>query len=237
MDFIARKFVFTPNDKILPDEWIAELDQLYRYLSGSLAGQLHLKQLTANSTLILQNTTAGKDVILFRQNGLDKIRILETQQLKSDQIVNAPLDVDSTTVVAKLNAQYLDGLDSTNFIAINTRHTEYFIPLLLDPANTTATKNFVYIVPAGTNMTIIKVDIYGVGFLGDTDGIITVSVRKNGVAILSGSLGGGNTLTTGAISTAIVENDIISMTIDSIDVIPYLDKVFAKVKIKQDLNS
>lgn len=237
MDFIARKFVFVPEVKILPDEWIAELDQIYRYLSGVLAGQFHLKQLTVNSTIILQNTLAGKDIILFKQNGLDKVRVLETQQLKSDQIVNAPLDVVSTTVVTKLNAQYLDGLVSNNFITINTRHTEFFVPLLLDPANTITTKNFVYIVPAGTNMTIIKIDAYPVGFAGDSSGQITISVRKNGVAQLSGSITPGSTLTTGPVSIALVENDIISMTIDSVDTVPYLDKVFARVKVKQDLNS
>lgn len=237
MDFIARKFRFVPNTKILPDEWIAELDQLYRFLSGSLSAQIHIKNKLANSVLILQNTTAGKDIIVFQQSGIGKVRILETQQLKSEITSVAPFDVASTTLVTKLNAQYLDGIQQAIFLDINTRHTEFLVPLLLKDVNVTTVKAPVYIVPAGTNMSITLITAEGIGYFGDVNGVVTITIRLNGVAKLNGTLSVGGSLTSGAVNIALAENDIISITADSIDNAPGLERIHASVKIKQDLNT
>lgn len=236
MDFLARKIIFVPNTKILPGEWIAELDQLYRYLSGSLSGQMHLKNKLVNSVLILQNTTAEKDIILFKRDGIDKVRILETNQLKSEVTDIVPIDVQSTTVVPNLNADLLGGVNSSSIITINNVHTEYLVPLWLENVQVTTVKNFVYIVPAGSNMVMTRIDVRGIGYLGDTVGLVSVSVRKNGVAQLNGSIGPGDSLGNN-FNVALAENDIFSITADAIDNFPGLEYIHASIKIKEDLTT
>lgn len=232
---LSRLFNFIPGERILAEEWVAELDQLYRFLSGSLSGQLFLIQNTLNPSLILQNIKAGKPILTLQRDGVSLLRILENQQLQSLVTEIAPIDVVSQTVVTKLNAEFLDDLPDTNFILVNTRHTEYFIPFLFKNATVVPTVIGSFIVPAGTNMSMTSVFWKCISPLGDDTSSATVSLRKNGVAIDTIELFFNN-FVTHALATGVVENDVISVTLDSI-IDAGQEKVLARVKFKQDLSA
>lgn len=214
MSFITRQFVFIPGNKIIPDEWNAELDQIYRFLSGEDAGQAVITQNSNNPTLIVENIRSGQVVMEFRKGNQALVQLLGTQQLKSLITVDAPIVVDSVTKVVGLNAQYLHGLTSAGFFANGKKVKSSFSVSAKGIA--VGNKYIRFIVPAGTNMQLTQVKYKCPEVLAAAQ--IDLSLKKNGGNINTVSLISGNSYAaTNALAVAVVENDIINLDVDFID--------------------
>lgn len=235
MSTLARKHIFITDTPIEAQDWNDELEQLYSFLSGGISGQMKLRQNSANVCLIVQNIQTGKPCILFKQANNSKLQILSTQQFQSLVTTVAPIVVVSTTKVVGLNAQYLDDKPLSSFVLVNTKHIEHYINFdfhFFDIAMVIGNWTPVYIVPAATNMVLTQILFQcKIGFNEDA---IVLKLKKNGVTIATGNLGVNAQFTsTIALNTSVVENDIISVEIDSIS--GFIYNPFARLKIKQDL--
>jgi hypothetical protein len=236
MSFLARKFIFVPGEDILAEEWAAELNQLYRFFESSDAGQAIFSQNSANPVLILENIRAGQVILEIRKNNNIVVQLLGTQQLQSYITNIAPILVDSTTKVVNLNAQYLNGLDSSKFFT-NGRKCTFYADFIFPFGIGVGNKANVYVVPDGTNVGVtefkcqIKTDP-----LYDSCSI-NLELRKNGVNITTVSLTDVNTSATQSLGTSVVGGDLISLEIVFVDlgigVAPH--DLTAQIKLVQDL--
>lgn len=216
---LSRRHNFISGTVILAEDWIEELDQLYRFFAGTISEIIILNQNSANPVLILQNINGSRNVLLLQRGGIDKVAFLANQQFSSFVTNVAPIAVDSTTKVTNLNASLLDSLPLSSFVLANIAETLFNIPLMIDDfiPNTITFKAPVYIVPAGTNMKIDVVEFSGVIDLV-TGSDITLSLKKNGVSLQTITLtttGGGSF----NLNTSLAENDKISFNVDSVNLV------------------
>lgn len=212
---ISRKHNFLSNTVILAEDWIEELDQLYRFFAGTISESIIINQNSANVVLIVQNINGSRDVLLLQRGGVSKCSFLANQQFNSILTDVAPILVDSTTKVTNLNASYLDNLPLSSFVLANLVSTEFNVPLVIDDFVDLSTfKSPVFIVPAGTNMTLTLVD-FNVVLDVVSGSEITLTLKKNNVSLQSATFD----RTSGAtfnLSTSVTENDKITFEITNI---------------------
>lgn len=237
---ISRKHIFNPGDPILVDDLLLEIEQIYSLLNGTLADRILLRQASGVNPVLIVGNTVG-DLLDLKQAGVSRLKINQNQQLVSNVPFGiAPFVVDSQTKVTNLNATYLDGKALGDFFLNNTKHIEHYINLLFDVDIVDTSKKCVeYIVPAGTNMSLLNGLFACKRIIDGTT--VDVSFRKNGVSLknttLQSSLGDFLSTFT-SLATSIAENDVLSFTIDNVnfDTNP-VSNIRLKVKVKQDLVS
>lgn len=240
---ITRKYNFSPNNIIFPNEWAAEIDQLCSLLSGLLPGRLILNLETPpiNPSLFINNID-GTVLIDFKKNNVSKIKILKNLQIQSLVTDVAPFDVNSTTMIANLNAQFLDNLPIATFKTAN-KFVEWYIPFIFVGTPVVNDKaDPIWIVPSGTTMTLTEFHTSVFRNQGldipSEDAFFTVDLKKNGVTISSITLNDSvniNWVTQNVINVAIVENDIITVVINATTGTTKAANIECRVKFKQKL--
>lgn len=216
---ISRKHIFFPGDPILVDDLLLEIGQIYELLNGTLADRVILKQASSVNPVLIVGNTIG-DLLDLKKVGISKVKINQNQQLVLNTEAGiAPIVVDSITKVTNLNASLLDGKALSSYFLNNVKHIEHYISLLLDDTIIdTSKKCMEFIVPAGTTMSI-RNGLFACDRIIDGSNA-TVSLRKNGAALTSTTMqtspaGSDFKQTFSDLATNVVENDIISFTIDS----------------------
>lgn len=239
---LARKHNFVVGEIIRSDEWSEELVQLYDYLIGAQAGQLLLINDFAHDVLYVENRASvnGNKVIEFKKNDVAIARINDKGQLTLLTTTVAPFDVVSTTKVVGLNADFLDGLNFTSFLAAGQK-VESYLTFMFPGINVSGDKSATYIVPAGTNMQLESFEVSSsvrTGVYPDSNVDYTIVLRKGAATVSSLFCIGPTWANSSSFTQAIVENDLITVTIDTVDLHGDIEgprEICAKVKIQQDL--
>src|SRR5688572_24406308 len=124
------------------DDLKDNLNQLINLLNGTSSNKEAVIKLSdpAVAPLTLNQLNAAGPVQLWQLNSVDKLKINNLAQLESLLATGtAPFVVASTTKVANLNADLLDGLDSAAFAQLATHRTYFSCPIGFeaDPTVTT----------------------------------------------------------------------------------------------------
>ena len=132
---IARTTIFEDGGTWFAADQNNELNPIYDLLSGiSTAHEIYTRFSDATDPVWIVDQLGAGDIAAFRKAGADKVLINQDGQLESLLATGtAPFLVSSTTLVANLNAKYLDGLLKTQFTR-NDAADSVKSPLQLDPS-------------------------------------------------------------------------------------------------------
>lgn len=125
MSLIARIYDFMPGQVIQSAQVDNELNQITNLLGGVSTGTEVKLVLNAAATppLTLNQTGAGR-IQEWQQAGTTRIRVNNSGALESLLTTGtAPFIVASTTVVANLNADLLDGVDGASYVTLTGTQT------------------------------------------------------------------------------------------------------------------
>lgn len=169
------------------NEWLNIID----CLAGTSVNKSIRVRSNDNSFAVARFDQLGaNDIIELFVNGVEIVRVEQTGKIKSLVATGtAPIDVDSTTKCPNLNADLLDGLDSTAFAQLGThliKHKETWFKKDPQDNNAPNDQSKVFIAPSGASMRITKFSIFRRGGSHTAGQNITWQAVKNGAGIGSG---------------------------------------------------
>lgn len=160
-------------------------DKLYEALNGvAITTNLLTKFSGADPVYDIDQLGAGL-IARFKLVGVSKLEIQNSGKLKSLVVTGtAPIDVDSTTVCPNLNADKVDGLDASAFVASTSKVVWNHAVYIDDPSTQTgvnATGANFYVPDGALSFILNKVKaVYNFG----TPTADTVINIRNGVTVL-----------------------------------------------------
>jgi len=134
MSLLSVPFSFSAGAQIKAAEFNSNYSAIINALSGIVDTIEFILAFNGATPVLILNQKGAGSVLKLQQNGVDKIEINNTGQLDSKlSIGTAPFIVASTTKVANLNADQLDGLHDTAFLKLTGGTLTGFLTLNAAP--------------------------------------------------------------------------------------------------------
>lgn len=216
MSFLGRLKSFLAGGSILSQDFDDEFQQIESLLDGtSTTKEVKLKGSDVTNPILIvdQLGTAG---IFGTKTGANNSRLGSS----SDQIVSqsavVPIVTDSSVLCANLNADKLNGLDSSGY---ETGLSSFlvFSAFYADLTASSNPKKAQYIVPDGQTITITKLKAQQRKATASGNASTVIEFRKNGASIGTITINSNSVLvTTNDIGdVTATENDVLSFNINS----------------------
>lgn len=183
---LARVTNLVNGNVVDAPELNSEFNNIINAFNNTNAVDITVKAASATLPALTANQQSSGPIVKFQQAASDKVQIVNSGQLQS-LIADgtAPITTVSTTVCTNLNADRIDGIEGSNIAKLDTNTTSFSLSWFI-PDPSTAAGGIgnrgafpVFVVPAGTAITITTVKIvFGTG-THTSGGVVAITAQRS----------------------------------------------------------